>query len=155
MSTGATGDFDDDGGFQSLTVGYSYKTNFRSGATYYNINDETNLDIYHAQIFTDYIIQNENILKPYIGASIGYLNHKLSGLTSLSHTPDSVEIKGMSYGLRAGILWNINKKLSTDLCFEAKKVQADGSTTGIYSGSKYEWEVDAIKGFSIGLNYKF
>ena len=155
VSTNTVWDTSDDGGFQSITFGYKINDKYRTGVTYYNINDAKNVDIFHSEIFVDYIIPTETVIKPFLGASIGYLSDKESGLTALNHTPDSVEIKGMAYGVRAGLSWNFTDKMFAEICYAHKKVNADGTTTGLLSGSKYNWEVDEAKGFSLGFGYKF
>ena len=142
-STGSL-DIDVDGGSQTLKVGYYMDKNSRVYASYQNIRVEGG-DAYSAGLGYDYLI-GDNALKPFIGV--------LGGYTSIKDDEGTDEnTKGMYYGVQAGLNYAVNQNISLEAGYRYMKANID--STFVDSDGVNTVEVDTIKNWFIGANYKF
>ena len=138
------GSFNDDGGSQTLKVGYYMDKNSRVYASYQNIRVEGG-DAYSAGLGYDYLI-GDNALKPFIGV--------LGGYTSIKDDEGTDEnTKGMYYGVQAGLNYAVNQNISLEAGYRYMKANID--STFVDSDGVNTVEVDTIKNWFIGANYKF
>ena len=138
---------DSDGGSQTLKVGKYLDNNSRVAIFYQNINaDEANAGV--LGIGYDYLI-GEEPLKPFVGAFLGYGSYDLDD----SLYGQTVDIAGMVYGIQAGVNYEINTNFSVEAGYRFMKSSMGDSI--VYSGTNVDLEVDDIRNWFIGLNYKF
>ncbi|MDD2652397.1 MAG: hypothetical protein PHX44_05020 [Sulfurimonas sp.] len=69
-ASGVSAEESDDGGSQTLKVGYYFDKNNRASICYQNVNVDGG-DSYHIGIGYDYLIGNDDF-KPFVGAFVGY-----------------------------------------------------------------------------------
>ncbi|MBU1218101.1 porin family protein [bacterium] len=146
MTTTFNGDkttVSDDGGSQTLKVGYYIDKNNRASAFYQNVNVDGG-DVYAYGIGYDYLI-GDSAFKPFIGAQLGYGSVKADGTT--------VDIAGITYGAQAGINYAVNENFSLEAGYRYLITNMEDSISG--PGGTATFEIDSLKNWFIGVNYKF
>lgn len=133
----------DDGGSQTYKLGYYLNQNNRLTSFYQHVNaDGASSSAYG--LGYDYLIGNGSF-KPFLGFLVGRGSMKLDGT--------SVEIDGNIYGAQAGANYSFNENFSVEAGYRVFKSNMEGSITG--PGGTATFEIDPIKNWFIGANYKF
>ncbi|WP_295022410.1 outer membrane beta-barrel protein [Sulfurimonas sp.] len=133
----------DDGGSQTLKVGYYFDKNNRASAFFQNVNTSGGkTNIYG--VGYDYLI-GDNALKPFIGAILGHGSSKADD--------NSVDLTGAVYGAQAGVNYSINENFSVEAGF--RYMNSKMQDTIVVSGVDVKIEADPITNWFIGANYKF
>ena len=140
---GSSSSDSDDGGSQTLKIGYYMDKNSRVYASYQNVNAD-GADIYTTAIGYDYLIGNE-AYKPFVGAFVGYGSAEIDDTT--------IDISGMNYGMQAGLNYAINENFSVEGGFRYMKSSMEYSISG--PGGTASLEIDTIQNWFVGANYKF
>lgn len=139
----SAGSVKDDGGSQTLKLGYYLDKNSRAAGFYQHINmDGGSASTYG--IGYDYLI-GDNAFKPFVGVLLGYGSMKVDG------TP--VNISGIIYGVQAGLNYAINENISAEVGYRYMKSNMEDTITG--PGGSATFEIDPLKNWFIGANYKF
>jgi opacity protein-like surface antigen len=139
----SAGSVKDDGGSQTLKVGYYIDKNNRVAGFYQHVNAEDgSVGMYG--VGYDYLI-GDNAFKPFIGAMLGY------GSFKVDNTP--VNISGAVFGIQAGLNYSFNENFSAEAGYRYMKSNMEDSFSGI--GGTANFEIDPIKNWFIGANYKF
>ncbi len=134
---------DDDGGSQTLKVGYYFDENNRANAYYQNINMDGG-DANRYGVGYDYLI-GDNVFKPYVGISLGNGSIKVDETT--------VDVAGITYGAQVGLNYAINENFSAEVGYCYMKTNMEDSISG--PGGTATFEIDTIKNWFLGINYKF
>lgn len=87
----------------------------------------------------------DNAFKPFIGAIVGHGSMKVDGT--------SVNISGMIYGAQAGLNYAITDNFSAEAGYRYMKSNMEDTITGPSGTATFE--IDPIKNWFIGANYKF
>lgn len=133
----------DDGGSQTLKVGYYFDSNSRAYLAYQNVNvEEGSSGI--TTLGYDYLIGTEKF-KPYIGAIVGY--------GSLTSDDDTVDITGMVYGAQLGANYAFTENISAEIGY--RYLLTDMSDTVDSYGTNVNIEVENAGNYYLGINYKF
>lgn len=132
-----------DGTSITAKLGYYLNNNNR----FYAAIEQAN--IYEAKIVSagigyDYLIGN-NAFKPFIGA--------LAGHSTIKPDDGSESTDGMYYGAQAGLNYAVNQNFSLEAGYRFMK--ADMESTFIDSDGVNTVQVDTIKNWFAGVNYKF
>lgn len=133
----------DDGGSQTLKVGYYLDKNSRISVFYHNINVSQGEGSTYG-IGYDYLI-GDNALKPFVGALAGYGSSK--------DDTGKLNISGNFFGAQAGVNYAINDNFSLEAGYRYMKSNMNDTVT--VSGYNVKVEIDPIKNWFIGVNYKF
>ena len=133
----------DDGGSQTLKVGYYFDENNRASAFFQNVNVDGGEGRTYGLGY-DYLIGN-NEFKPFIGLLLGHGSIAIDGT--------SVDIAGMTYGAQIGLNYSFNENISAELGYRYMKSNMEDSISG--PGGTATFEVDTIKNLFLGVNYKF
>jgi len=142
-SIGYSSSITDDGGSQTLKVGYYFDKNSRTSAFYQHLNVEDGSGSFYG-IGYDYLI-GDNAFKPFIGAIAGYGSVNVDSV--------DVAIKGSFFGAQAGLNYSITDNFSAEAGYRYMKANMDD--TIVVSGRNLTFELDTIKNWFIGANYKF
>ncbi len=144
---------DDDGGSQTLKVGYYFDKNNRASAFYQNINVD-NGDAKTYGIGYDYLI-GDNAFKPFIGVLAGYGSSSSDGYDLAEG--QSIDVKGMVFGAQFGVNYALNENFSLEAGYRYMKSNMEDTISGVYSGYDYsaKLEIETIKNWFFGVNYKF
>ncbi len=112
--------------------------------TNYNVSDASANAIV---IGYDYLFENKenSALTPYIGANIGYANYEIDDTL--------IDISGMTYGVGAGVLFNVNKNVDIDFNLRYNLVSADDTVD--ISGTDVKLEIESALHIGFGVNYNF
>lgn len=129
-----------DGGSQTLKVGYYLDKNSRVAAAYQHINTSGSNSASAYLVGYDYMI-GEGDFKPFVGAILGYSKYSQSNLT----------LNGALYGAQAGLNYAFMENFSVEAGYRYMASSADSQ----FTASTSKAEVDAIKNWFIGANYKF
>lgn len=142
---GISAEDNDDGGSQTVKMGYYLDKNNRASAFYQNVNVD-NGDGAMYGVGYDYLI-GDNAFKPFVGALVGYGSAK----------DDIGEIKmtGPVYGAQAGVNYSFNENFSIEGGYRYLKSNMDDMVRDPDTGIDVKLEVDTIKNWFIGANYKF
>lgn len=146
MTTTFNGDkttVSDDGGSQTLKVGYYINKNNRASAFYQNVNVDGG-DAYAYGIGYDYLI-GDSAFKPFIGVQLGSGSVKVDGTT--------VDITGITYGIQAGLNYAVNENFSLEAGYRYTITNMEDSISG--PGGTATFEIDSLKNWFFGVNYKF
>lgn len=143
-SIGLSDSSTEDGGSQTLKVGYYLDKNSRISAFLHNVNVD-NGDAQTYGIGYDYMI-GDSAFKPFIGALVGYGSYQEDAV------PD-VNVAGMIYGAQVGLNYGFNENFSVEVGYRYMKSSMEDSTT--ISGQNVNFEITALKNWFIGMNYKF
>lgn len=136
----------DDGGSQTLKVGYYFDNNSRANLFFQNINSDFSSNPKLYGVGYDYLIGDHDF-KPFIGAILGYGSAK----------DDDLKISGAVYGIQAGINYAFNENVSLEAGYRYMKSNmkySESDTNTLYSYS-YELKLDTLTNWYIGANYKF
>lgn len=133
----------DDGGSQTLKVGHYFDANSRVTAFYQNVNTDGG-DSYIYGAGYDYLI-GDNALKPFAGVLAGYGTAKSDD--------GSINMSGNFFGLQAGVNYAMNSNFSIEAGYRYLKSNID--QTIVVLGTDVKLEIDPIKNWFIGVNYKF
>lgn len=138
---------EDDGGSQTLKVGYYFDKNNRASVFFQNVNVDGG-DSRTFGVGYDYLIGNDNF-KPFIGLIVG------SG--SMESDDGSVNITGAVYGAQLGLNYAFNENFSAEIGYRYMKANMEDTISGVYSGYDYsaKLEIETIKNWFLGVNYKF
>ncbi len=135
---------EDDGGSQTLKVGYYVDKNNRIVASFQNVNVDGG-KARNYSIGYDYLIGN-NAFKPFVGVFAGYGSLTVDSVSSL-------DIAGGVLGAQMGLNYAISENFSAEVGYRYMKSSMDDSISG--PGGTAAFEVDPIKNWFIGVNYKF
>ncbi|QOY54310.1 porin family protein [Candidatus Sulfurimonas marisnigri] len=141
---GVSAEEKDDGGSQTLKVGYYLDKNSRACISYQNINVDGG-DAYHFGIGYDYLI-GDNDIKPFVGGYVGYGSAEVDVYSEL-------DISGVVFGAQAGVNYAINDNFSVEAGYRYIKSNMEDTINII--GVDVKLEVDPIKNWFVGVNYKF
>lgn len=133
----------DDGGSQTLKIGYFFDKHSRINGFYQNINVDDGEGKSYG-IGYDYLI-GENALKPFIGVLVGY--------TGLTNDSLSADISGNIFGVQGGLNYALNEAFSLEAGYRYLKSNAKDTIS--ISGIDAEFKMDPLKNWFIGANYKF
>ena len=149
----ASASSDDDGGSQTLKVGYYLDKNNRVSASFQNINVD-NGDARTYNVGYDYLI-GDNDFKPFIGVLAGYGSATSDGYDVLGGK--SIDVNGAIFGIQVGLNYAINENFSAEAGYRYIKSNMEDTISGVYSGYDYsaKLEIDTIKNLFFGVNYKF
>ena len=139
----------DDGGSQTLKVGYYFNSNNRIAAFYQNINiEDGNGDI--SGIGYDYLI-GDHELKPFAGVMAGY--------GSMDDDYFGFDISGAFIGAQLGINYAFNDNISIEAGYRYMKTNMNDTVAVIVIDlgeiRDLDIEIDTLKNWFIGANYKF
>ena len=128
-----------DAGSQTLKIGYCLDKNNRAAIFYQHTNGSSS-GIYGAGY--DYLIGKNN-LKPFVGVLAGY--------------GDIVSQKGNFYGVQAGLNYAFNDNFSAEIGYRYLKANMDDTVidTSVNPNVNVDMELDLIKNWFAGVNYKF
>jgi opacity protein-like surface antigen len=138
---------EDDGGSQTLKVGYYFDKNNRASAFFQNVNVDGG-DSRTFGVGYDYLIGDNNF-KPFIGLIVGSGN--------MESDDGSVSITGVVYGAQLGLNYAFNENFSAEIGYRYLKSNMEDSISGEIDGTAYTEEVtiDTVKNWFVGVNYKF
>ena len=147
LSTGATASTNDNGGSQTLKVGYYFNANNRVAAFYQNINvDDGSGSV--VGIGYDYLFGNNDV-KPFVGAILGRGSNSYDSTDNIP----SIDISGMVYGAQIGLNYSFNENFSVEAGY--RYLGSNMEDTINVSGTNVKLEVDNISNWYVGLNYRF
>lgn len=92
----------------------------------------------------DYMFYNDSKLVPYVGASVGY---------SWNEANYNIKHDGFTYGVEAGVVYELSKELDLELGARYLKTNIDGSE--VVSGANVTVDVDSTTQYYVSLGYKF
>lgn len=144
---GVSAEDKDDGGSQTLKIGYYFNLNNRVSAFYQNINTEGG-DTYTYGIGYDYLI-GDNAFKPFVGAIAGYGFSK----TDEPVYDSPLTLSGNIYGAQVGINYAFNENFSAEAGYRYLKSEINENT--MVSNIDIKLEMDTIQNWFFGINYKF
>ena len=134
---------DDDGGSQTIKLGYYPDKNNRVALFYQHINMPADVDeMTLAGMSFDYLIGKYDF-KPFIGGVLGYAHYKDS----------VVNLEGGVFGAELGVNYSISKHFSAELGYRYMKSTMEDKVT--VSGTVLTVTIDPIKNWFLGVNYKF
>ncbi len=140
---GAEATGDDDGGSQTIKLGYYIDKHTRAALFYQHINVSEDVDeMSLAGGNFDYLIGKYDF-KPFIGVILGYGYYKDS-LTNLT---------GMVFGGEVGVNYSISKHFSAELGYRYLRSSMEDKIT--IAGTVVTLTIDPIKNWFLGVNYKF
>ena len=146
----------------SVGVAYDLTDAIRVGFNYNQANGTNNLSVKGYQLVLDYFIFDMPIIKPFVGASIGYLDYRVETRPTVwPEITDKIKINDKEIGLRVGMEYPINKTISANIVYEYKKVDAkcNGDSTLESAGGDwdqiYEYNIDSYTTLGVKLYYKF
>ena len=143
LNGASLGSSNDDGGSQTIKVGYYMDANNRVAVFYQNINvDGGDAGVYG--LGYDYFIGDHD-LKPFVGLMIGQGNFEVDGLP--------VDISGFVYGMELGLNYAINRNVSFEAGYRYLKSEMEDTITG--PGGSATFTIDPVKNWYVGINYKF
>ena len=144
-----SGSIDDNGGSQTLKVGYYIDNNNRANAFYQHFNVEDGSSSTYG-IAYDYIF-GDNTFKPFIGALAGYGNIKSSDNTG------TMNLDGSFFGGQAGLNYAFGENFSVEAGYRYMKANMKDTMSGTISRVAYtaDVKIDTVKNWFIGANYKF
>lgn len=140
---GSSSTVKDDGGSQTYKIGYYLNQNNRMSAFYQHVNVDGGSSSSYGLGY-DYLIGN-NAFKPFVGILVGHGSLKVDGTT--------VDITGMLYGVQAGLDYAFNENFSAEAGYSYMKSNMEDSISG--PGGIATFEIDPIKNWFVGVNYKF
>jgi len=133
----------DDGGSQTLKLGYYFDNNNRVSLFYQNINaDGANMS--NSGVGYDYLI-GEHDFKPFVGFMVGYGSYDVDDLP--------INIAGTTYGAQIGLNYTAYKGLSLEVGYRYLKSNMEDTITGV--GGSATFEIDPLSNWFLGANYKF
>lgn len=132
----------EDGGSQTLKLGYYLDKNNRVAVFFHNINVEAG-DSQTYGIGYDYLI-GDNAFKPFIGALVGYGSYKEDAVSDIN-------VAGTIFGVQAGVNYAITNNFSAEAGYRYMKSNMEDTL----AGTDLKFEITAIKNWFIGANYKF
>ena len=127
----------------SFKVGYYLNENNRVFACYQYI-DVADADVGFYGVGYDYLF-GSSALKPFVGAFVGY--------GSAKDDEDYADMSGAVYGGQVGVNYAINENFSAEAGYRYMKSNMDDNI--VESGVNVNIEIDEIKNFFVGVNYKF
>lgn len=133
----------DDAGSQTYKIGYYLNKNNRVGAYYQRVNVDGGSSSSYGFGY-DYLIGND-ALQPMVGVMIGRGSMTVDGTT--------VDIAGITYGAQVGLNYAINENFSVEAGYRYLKSNMEDTISG--PGGTAKLEIDPIKNWFIGANYKF
>lgn len=133
----------DDGGSQTLKVGYYFDKNNRAGVFFQNVNTSGGKTHFYG-VGYDYLI-GDNAFKPFVGAILGHASSKADD--------NSVNLTGAVYGAQVGVNYSINESFSVEAGYRYMKSKMEDTIT--VSGIDIKLEADPVTNWFIGANYKF
>ena len=139
--------YTDDAGSQTFKFGKYIDSNSRVSVFYQNINvDDGSGGTYG--VGYDYLIGTDK-LKPLVGIIVG------QGF--IEDDDSDNEMDGMVYGVQVGLNYEVNQNVSLEAGYRFLKTDMEYNENGTYLGYDYSYtaEIDEIKNWYIGLNYKF
>lgn len=140
---GISAENEDDGGSQTFKMGYYLDKNNRASAFYQNVNVDNGDGIMYG-VGYDYLI-GENALKPFVGAIVGY--------GSAESDDGTIDLSGAVYGAQAGVNYAFNENFSIEGGY--RYLISDMDDAVIVSGVNVKVEIDTVKNWFLGVNYKF
>lgn len=142
-SNGYSESGDDNGGSQTLKIGYYFDKQNRAGAFYQHVNVD-NGKAYITGIGYDYLI-GENDFRPFVGAILGY--------GRLKDDDGITDITGALYGAQVGLNYTINENFSAEAGYRFMKSNMED--TIVDSGVSVTIDLDPVTNWFFGVNYKF
>lgn len=139
---GTSASSSDDGGSQTLKVGYYFDANNRAAISYQNINIDDG-DAATFSIGYDYLY-GTNDIKPFIGAIVGY---------GTAEDSTDIDISGLIFGGQVGVNYAFNENFSAELGYRYMKSNMDDTVR--VTGIDVKLEIDEISNWFFGVNYKF
>lgn len=134
---------DDDGGSQTIKLGYYADKHNRAALFYQHINVPEGMDqLTLAGMSYDYLIGKYD-LKPFVGGILGYGYEKDSDLN----------LQGALFGAELGVNYSISKHFSAELGYRYIKSTMEDKVT--VSGTLLTVTIDPLKNWFLGVNYKF
>lgn len=143
-AAGVSAEESDDGGSQTLKVGYYFDKNSRTFMSYQNINVDGG-DAYYYGIGYDYLI-GDNDIKPFVGGFVGY------GSSEVDAYPD-LDMAGVVFGAQVGVNYAVNENFSVEAGYRYMKSNMEDTIT--IAGVDVKSEIDPITNWFVGVNYKF
>lgn len=92
----------------------------------------------------DYVFYNDSQFVPFVGASLGY---------SWNEANYDIKHNGFTYGVEAGLVYELSKELDLELGARYSKANIDGSK--VVSGTNVTVDVESVTQYYISLGYKF
>lgn len=133
----------DDGGSQTLKVGYYLDKNSRASAFFHNVNTDGGTTRSYG-VGYDYLI-GDNAFKPFVGAIVGYGSAKVDDT--------NINLAGLIYGAQAGLNYALNENFSVEAGYRYMKSKMDDTITVL--GVDVKLEADPVQTWFVGANYKF
>lgn len=136
------------GGHQAIKVGRYFGNNIRVYGSFYNFNEEDNVDVSAQSISADYLIGEESF-KPFIGVNLTRFSYEESGLKKLGASKDSVKLSDTALGIQFGGLYSVNDNFDLEAGYKVVKTDASDTLDGV------KIEADGVEGWYGGVNYNF
>lgn len=92
----------------------------------------------------DYMFYGDSPVVPFVGASIGY---------SWNEANYNIEHNGFTYGVEAGLVYELSKELDLELGARYSKANIDGSK--VVSGANVTVDVESVTQYYLSVGYKF
>ncbi|QFR43013.1 outer membrane protein [Sulfurimonas xiamenensis] len=127
----------------TFKAGYYIDANSRVYASYQYIDVEDGDSAFYG-VGYDYLIGN-GALKPFVGAFVGY--------GSAEDDEGYVDMSGTVYGGQIGLNYAINENFSAEAGYRYMKSNMDDNI--VESDINVNIEIDEIKNWFVGVNYKF
>ena len=136
---------DDDGGSQTIKLGYYPDKNNRVALFYQHINVPADVDeMTLAGMNFDYLIGKYDF-KPFIGGILGYGHYQVDTY--------NINLEGAIFGAELGVNYSISKHFSAELGYRYVKSTIEDKV--IVSGTVVTLTIDPVKNWFLGVNYKF
>jgi hemolysin activation/secretion protein len=132
--------------------------------TIYNFPEPSTFDYKRYEISLDTKLMN-GVLSPYAGISVGYVLYKEAGLRAKNPEfiirsgptiddpyEDDINLKGLYYGIKLGILWG-GKIFSANINYEYSRLHAHD--TLYIDGVANRFEIKSISSINAGLTFRF
>lgn len=129
--------------YEALRYGKYYDFG-RIGMSVGKMNEDKGTDGKFIGTNYDYMFYNDSALVSFIGASIGY---------SWNTANYNINHNGFTYGVEAGVVYELSKELDLELGARYLKANIDGSK--VVSGANVDVEVDSILQYYLAVGYKF
>lgn len=102
----------------------------------------------------DYLFRHEKSVTPFVGLHMGYTN-----MEPESRFPDNFKVKGMVFGLQAGIGWQVMDELTLELGMRHTVLPSDIETWDREDNEgnsvKFESQLHGVTSFFAGANYRY
>lgn len=142
-TNGVVSDGDLSTSYEALRYGKYYDFG-RIGASVGIMNEDQGTDGKFVGLSYDYMFYNDSKRVPFIGASVGY---------SWNEANYDIEHNGFTYGVEAGVVYELSKEVDLEVGARYSKTNIDGSKT--ISGNVVNIEVDSTMQYYFAVGYKF